>query len=240
LEYGDEDVLGTGSYGSDPKAGATLEGSPAGTNTFATPITGHGFRSPLKSGEFGGTDQVYVGSVQTGASDGYSVSPQRVNGPQVLTLDYSSLVPAGNSVLTLTLGIAADDFQNQAFGQAFSALVNGLAAPALTAVLNGLDQTGPVVQFFTIGLNPSLDNPTHVLTLSIDQGGDGSDGWAVDYLTLGVTSQPSAVPEPASMLLLAIGLAALGNSPHARPSSTSRPLSAPLRRGLLFLRACRA
>jgi hypothetical protein len=40
-----------------------------------------------------------------------------------------------------------------------------------------------------------------VLTLSIDQGGDGGDGWALDYLTVGVTTQQtptSTVPEPLS------------------------------------------
>ena len=41
--------------------------------------------------------------------------------------------------------------------------------------------------------------PSEMLTLSIDEGGDGGDGWAVDFLTVGITSQGAAVPEPATL-----------------------------------------
>jgi len=78
----------------------------------------------------------------------------------------------------------------------------------LTSVLNGLNQTGPRMQFFTIGLSSSLLNPNHIITLRIDQGGDGGDGWAVDFLTVGVTTR--LVPEPASVVSIAVGLAAIG------------------------------
>jgi hypothetical protein len=210
MEYGDEDVLNTGSYGSAPKAGATLQGLANGVVTFATLITGHGFPFAPAVGDFPGTDQIYVGSVQTAAHDGYSVASSRINGPQVITLDYSALIPAGDHVTTLTLGIAADDFQFPPFGQPFVATLNGGSASVLTSTLNGLNQTGPVVQFFTIGLDALLDNASHTLTLSIDQTGDGGDGWAVDYLTVGVTTEPAQAPEPASLALLGLGLAAFG------------------------------
>jgi MprA protease rhombosortase-interaction domain-containing protein len=43
--------------------------------------------------------------------------------------------------------------------------------------------------------------------LAIDQGGNGGDGWAVDFLTVGVTTTP--VPVPGALLLAASGLAGL-------------------------------
>ncbi len=155
-------------------------------------------------GEFPGTDQIFVGSTQTGFHDGYSGSP-RLNGPQVLTLDYSSLVGPGQVLTSLTLGIAADDFQFPVFGQPFTAKVNGVTSTALTSLLNGLSQSGPQVQFVTLGLDPSIDAGSHVLTISIDQGGDGGDGWAVDFLTVGVTTASPNVPEPSTILLVGAG-----------------------------------
>jgi hypothetical protein len=92
-----------------------------------------------------------------------------------MTMDYSSLVGAGQSVTSLTLGIAADDFQFPVFGQPFIVTVDG----------------------------------SPVLTLSIDEGGDGGDGWAVDFLTLGVETTATGTPEPGTALLGAIGVLAL-------------------------------
>lgn len=204
IEYGDEDLLNTGTYSSDPKAGATLQGLSAGVVTLATNSFGHVFPFSPAPGDFLGTDQIYVGSVQTGAHDGYSVAASRINGPQVITLDYSSLLGSGQVVETFTLGIAADDFQFPTQGQPFTARINGVIDPLLTAQLNALDEGGPITQFFTIGLAPSALLSSKVLTLTIDEGGDGGDGWAVDFLTVGVTTR--FVPEPASVALLVIGL----------------------------------
>ena len=207
--FGDRDCLNQACYGAtDPTAGATLEGLAPGASTSASTSFGHGFPFTPQAGEFSGTDQIFVGSTQTGSHDGYSVSP-RVNGPQVLTLDYGSLVGPGQVVTTLTLGIAADDFQFPSFGQPFTATVNGVTNAALTSLLNGLDQTGPQVQFVTFGLDPSIDPGSHILTISIDQGGDGGDGWAVDFLTVGVTTTAANVPEPSTLLLLGAGLTGL-------------------------------
>ena len=108
-------------------------------------------------------------------------------------------------VTSLTLGIAADDFQLPAFGQLYIVTLNGTAA--LTGALEALNETGPFVHFFTIGLSTSPDNPTHTLNLSIAEGGDG---WAIDFATVGVTtSSAGAVPEPATVVLLGGGLAAV-------------------------------
>jgi hypothetical protein len=199
--YGDKDVLGTGTYAYEPTTGATLEGLAAGVVTYATLITPHGFPfSP--NNDFAGTDQIYVGQVQTGYHDGYSQYGGRLNGPQVIVLDYSSLVAAGQSVETLTLGIAADDFQQPRFRQPYTATVNGYQIAELTTVLNNLDQTHPKVQFFSIGIDPTILGDDHLLTLSINQGGNGGDGWAIDFLTVGVTT----IPEPATLVLLAAGM----------------------------------
>jgi hypothetical protein len=208
LTFGDQDCLGFSCYGaSDPKAGATLQGLAPGLVTLATNAFGHGFPFTPGVGEFLNTDQIFVGSVQTGSHDGYSGAAGRLNGPQTFTLDYSSLVPAGETILDLTLGISADDFQFPALGQPFLASVNGAPNTPLTNELNALNQTGPTVQFFSIGLSPSVDPGTHILTVSINQGGDGGDGWAVDFLTVGVTTTASGVPEPGSVFLTASGLA---------------------------------
>ena len=64
----------------------------------------------------------------------------------------------------------------------------------------------PPVQFFSVGIDPSLLVPSSVLTLSIDRGGPASDGWAVDFATIGVTP----VPEPSTFLVMLLGFAALG------------------------------
>jgi len=207
VTFGDMDCLNNPTFcTSDPTLGATLEGLAAGTITDATNSFPHPFPF-VPSGDFAGTDQIFVGSTQTGAHDGYSVASPRINGPQILTLDYSSLVGVGQTVTSLTLGVGSDDFQFPPFGQPFVATLNGIAAPDLTAKLNSLDEGGPVMHFFTIGLSAGLDNPSHTLTLSIDQGGDGGDGWAVDFLTVGVTTTgAAAAPEPATTVLAGAGL----------------------------------
>ncbi len=199
LQYGDADLLGTGTWSTDPKTGATLTGLAPGVSTFSSHIQGHGFPFDPSVGEYPGTDQIYVGSNQTGFSDGYSSHAGRKAGPQVITMDYASLIDG--SVETLTLGICADDFQRPAFGNPFTALINGEVYQPLTDILNGLSQTGPTAQFFTIGLPVGLLSKDNVLTLSIDEGGSGGDGWAIDFLTVGVTN---VVPTPGAIGLLAV------------------------------------
>jgi hypothetical protein len=206
ITFGTENCLGTGCYGvNDPTAGATLQGLAPNVVTDASGSFPHNYPFSPGVGDFPGTDQIYVGSVQTAFHDGYSVSPQRINGPDVMTMNFSSLIGSGQSLSTLTLGIAADDFQDSVFGQPFTASIDGTVDAALTAKLNSLNETGPVVHFFTIGLNPAVDTGSHILTLSINEGGDGGDGWAVDFLTVGVTTQGSAVPEPSFVWVLAAG-----------------------------------
>ena len=197
VQYGDEDLLNTGTYSSDPKAGATLEGLAPGVITVATNSYGHSYPFSPTPGDYAGTDQIYVGNIQTASHDGYSNSGSKIHGPQVITLDYSSLLSPGQVIDTFTLGIAADDFQRPTFGQRFIATINGATHTRITTQLNAFNQTGPRVQFFTVGISPTLLLDTKVLTLTIDELGDGGDGWALDFLTIGITAQ--AVPEPSTI-----------------------------------------
>ena len=185
--YGDMDVLGTGTYPWDPTVGAQLEGLAPDANTFGSLVLGHGWGFSPEGDDHPGTDRIFTGSSQWGYHDGYSGSWERLFGPQVVVLDASALHCGGGAPATLTLGIAADDFQYPTFGQLYTASINGTPHASLTNLLNAIDQTGPEVQFFTLGLDPALLDANGQLVLSIDQGGDGGDGWAIDFLTLGVT-----------------------------------------------------
>jgi hypothetical protein len=222
LTFGTEDCLTTGCYGlNDPTSGAQLQGLAPNASTIATSAFGHGYPFAPTLGDFPGTDQIYVGSVQTASDDGYSNYSGRLNGPDVLTMDYSSLVGAGQTVQTLTLGLALDDFQFPAFGNPFTFMVNGVADPALTTLAESLNETGPIVQFVTIGISPSILASDNVLTVSIDEGGDGGDGYAIDFATVGVTTVTSAVPEPGSFVLLAgwIAMFALAGGRLKKPQA---------------------
>lgn len=205
-EYGSENLLGTGTYSSDPKAGATLYGLSAGTVTNSDKSFLHDYPFSPSPGDYAGTDQIYVGTTQTVVHEGYSGYSGRIPGPQIISMDYSTLLPAGQQIKTLTLGIAADDFEYPAFGNPFSATLNGIASPGLTTELNSLSEAGPNTHFFTFGVDPSLLNSSNKLVLSINEGGDGGDGWAVDFLTLGVTTTPSTAPVPESSTYVSLGL----------------------------------
>ena len=187
IQYGDKDVLGTKSYDYEPTTGATLQGLAPGVVTSATLIQGHGFPFDPQ-GDYAGTDQIYVGYPQGAQYDGYSRHATRAYGPQVITMDYGAAVPQGHHVTTLTLGLAADDFQQPSWHQPFSAWVNGQYDATLSGGLNALNQTGPKVQFHTIGIDTGILQPNHELTLTIDEDGTGGDGWAIDFLTIGVTT----------------------------------------------------
>jgi hypothetical protein len=201
------DCVGFGCYGAnDPTAGATLQGLGAGATSHATTAFAHGLPPFPGSVDFAGTDTIFVGSNLTHAEDGYAANGDPVAGPQLLTLDYSGLVAGGSHITSLTFGIAADDFQNPFFHQPFMASINGTPNADLTALLNSIDTGGPRVQFFTLGIDISLLDPSDVLTVSIDDGGDGGDGWAVDFATVGVTTE--SVPEP--MTLTIFGAALIG------------------------------
>ena len=126
LYFGDTDCLGFGCYGgNDPTTGSALMSVAVGTVDPASSSFGHGFPFNPEGDDYAGTDRIYVSSVQSAFGDGYSGYGGRATGPQTFVLDYSSLVPFGHHVLTLTLGIAADDFQRPTFGDAYTGSING-------------------------------------------------------------------------------------------------------------------
>lgn len=206
MEFGDRNLMGTGTYPSDPTAGATMEGLAPGVVTVATNSYAHPFPFQPGPGAYPGTDQIFTGGPDTIPLDGYTHSLGTVAGSQALTFDYSSLVPAGHKVDTLTLGIAADDFQQPAFREPFTAKINGIVDSALSNQLNALDLSGPKVQFLSVGIDAAILAPSNILSLSVERGGTGGDGWAVDFATIGVTT---SVPEPSTFCVLAFGVAGL-------------------------------
>jgi subtilase family serine protease len=215
LTYGDEDLLGFNGYTSDPKTSAILSGLTANDISDSSVQATHAYPFVGNPSNYPGTDQIYVGSNQSRTRDGYSASSDRRGGPQLITMNYASLIPQGRSLNSLTLGIAADDFQFHQFGQAFIAKINGVTNDALTSKLNSLRQTGPITQFFTIGIDPRQLTANHILTLSIDSAGDGGDGWAIDFLTIGVQTSRYEVYESSTKLIdsqsfISLGAAGLG------------------------------
>jgi len=183
--FGDVDMLGTGTYPVDPTTIVATQGLVEGAGAYM-PAIGHSWGFVPEDDDFPGTDQIYTGSVQLGYHDGYSIAEERISGPQEFVLDASDLLCAEGHVTSLTLGIAADDFQQPSFGQPFSVLINGVFHHQLSYWMNTIDQTGPCVGLYCLGLDPLLLGSDGIMAVTIDQGGDGGDGWAVDYLTLGV------------------------------------------------------
>ncbi len=215
MYFGDVDVLNTGAtYSSDPTIGAQLTGVAPGFYTVGANGFGHSYPFAPDVGDFPGTDQIYVGSNQTGAMDGYASSP-RVPGPQVLNLDYSPIAQAGP--ISLTLGLMLSDFQQPSFGQPYTASINGVIDLDLTILLNAVDQGGPITYFISYGVSPGLLTPDNKLVLSIDQGGNGGDGWAIDFATIGIT----AVPEPSEWTAL-VGLTLLAGAIARRLAKHSK------------------
>lgn len=249
LEYGTENQEGAGPYsggfnpvGFDPKVGATLSGLTAGQTTSGAQSGGHTeFFPNAPAGDFAGTDTIHVGSTFAGqARDGYAgqylTNPGHVvKGPDTFSLDYSSLLSAGQSPQTLTLGILADDFQFPQYGNLFTATLNGVESTQIESALNGTNLSDPSTKFYTFGIDTSLLTSSNVLNLSIDEKGDGGDGYAVDFLTVGVTANgsPAAVPEASTTVsfgvLLALGLGGMAFAARKRSlrsEATRRNVSA--------------
>lgn len=201
--FGDLDRVGNGTYLTSPWDTAALFGLTAG-QTSAGPVFPAAGPTPPNQADFQRTDRVLKGTGS--AQDGYANAMNNpLSGAHTFTLDYTAALQGGTAVDTLTIGVMLIDVQPSASAQ-YTLNVNGSASAFtnITGVVNGLDQAGQAGQFLSFGvpldvlaLNPSANT----LNFTIDQG-VGGDGFAVDFLTVGVTP----VPEPAGLLL--VGLAA--------------------------------
>src|SRR3954451_9211963 len=86
MEYGDRDLLGTGTYPTDPTAGATLQGLAPGAITVASGSFRHVFPFTPSSTYFPGTDRIYANGAATPQHDGYTGTTVTADGPQVLSM----------------------------------------------------------------------------------------------------------------------------------------------------------
>jgi len=120
-------------------------------------------------------------------------------------------------------------------GESVHATINGsvtLGSPRYWGT--SIDESGPVVQFFTIGIDPAtlLANQRPDLVRST-KAETADDGWAVDFFTVGVTTSATAVPSRRPWALMAGGLA------WRYPAKETGLTPLPLLRSDLLLQAAR-
>gem|GEM_PF-3584919 len=176
MRVGDIDNLGFGwPEGFDP-----FSGNSTPTHSWPFPIP--------DADDPAGTDTVLVPSSYSGnAVDGYASSvgsDYSRHFPEPLTLVFD---PYGYSVDDAMLQLFVDDFQAPSWGTVFQATLDGIDAPFLSDLLNGLDQTGPIGKLITADIPgeflPLIQDG--ILTLYIDDPVTGTgDGFAIDFVRL--------------------------------------------------------
>lgn len=132
-----------------------------------------------------GTDSIMIGSGYKGvfrvSNDGYSAFAKK-SVPIVLNYDLR-----GMPVQAATIQVFVDDIQAPTLHSHFQVTLNGVRAPFLEDVINGIDLTGPVGKLITVAVPPDF---LHLLTggslsLLIDDPTTGvGDGFAVDFVKL--------------------------------------------------------
>jgi len=175
VQVGDIDNLGFGwPEGFDPFSGRSTDPHPY-------PWTPGDADAP-------GTDRIQVVSGYTGKTpggDGYTGNTERpANQPVPLRLAFDT---TGLSIATAALQLFVDDFQAPTFGTRYRVRLDGRDAPDIAALINRLDQTGPVGKLITVQILPehlpSLADGR--LEISIDdESTDVGDGFAFDFVRL--------------------------------------------------------
>ncbi|NMA25597.1 MAG: carboxypeptidase regulatory-like domain-containing protein [Clostridiales bacterium] len=142
-----------------------------------------------------GTDRIYVGSKETGAtSDGYSSDYYSwlegdgehyacARGAMTITLKYdASAIQVRNALLQICI----DDFQALSWDSNFTVAINGRDAPFIAELLNHVDQTGPTSYIVSAIIPSGFYNEiaSGKLVITIDETTGVGDGYAVDFVKL--------------------------------------------------------
>ena len=164
-------------------------GWPEGFTPFSGKSTpAHAYPYQPEADDPPGTDRIMVVSGYgkgTGARDGYTYETKRPgNAPQPLVLQFDL---QGIEVKSAALQLFVDDFQSRSMGSRFRAWLDGRETTDLPAVLNALDQTGPIGKLLTIQLLPEYLDLLADGKLEVridDPDNDAGDGYAFDFARL--------------------------------------------------------
>jgi outer membrane protein OmpA-like peptidoglycan-associated protein len=173
VQVGDIDNLGFGwPTGFDPFSGRSTDPHPY-------PWTPAPSDAP-------GTDRIMVVSGHTARSgDGYTENTRRpANLPEPLRVAFD---PAGLVIASAALQLFVDDFQAPTFGTRYQVRLDGRDAPDIAAVINRLDQTGPIGKLLTIQILPEHLSALADGRLEVaidDPVSDVGDGFAIDFARL--------------------------------------------------------
>ena len=168
-------------------------GWPPAFNPFSGNTTpGHGFPWVVDPADAPGTDRIMVPSSYNGnppaGGDGYTATTSRpANLPQAITLSYAGSQFSAITVNSAILQLFVDDFQAPVWQANYQVKLNGVRAPFLESIINGLVQTGPVGRLITVqvpaGFIPLIRTGT--LEILIDDPTTGAaDGYAIDFVKL--------------------------------------------------------
>lgn len=153
---------------------------------------------------FKGTDMIMVpgsmGKVDNDCgSDGYSGNQEELMsqfGRTTLPIKIPLELPDETKIQRVVLQMFVDDFQSPVFCSLFEVSLNGKKAPFIEAVLNKLNQTGPIGKLITIEV-PADFLPlfkAKELEIVIDDKSTGAnDGFAVDFVKILINPKPDAI-----------------------------------------------
>ena len=165
-------------------------GWPAQFDPFSGNSTpGHGFPWAYPADDPQGTDRIMVISSYAGTppfgSDGYSTTTARPdNTPKPIKLEF---VPPNTPITRAVFQVFVDDFQAPVWGASYTVTLNGQRFPQMEAVINSLEQTGPIGKLITVAVPGELlgQVSSGFVELFFDDTTTGAgDGYAIDFVKL--------------------------------------------------------